>query len=70
MMSARGGLPISLSLFGACLTNTPQGPGMVQQIQQQCPSCGASGYNVKKQKERQVLEVNIERGMRNGEKIR
>mmetsp|Transcript_66218 Transcript_66218/g.149496 ORF Transcript_66218/g.149496 Transcript_66218/m.149496 type:complete len:227 (-) Transcript_66218:194-874(-) len=46
------------------------GPGMVQQIQQQCPSCGASGYNVKKQKERQVLEVNIERGMRNGEKIR
>jgi len=46
------------------------GPGMVQQIQQQCPACGASGFNVKKQKERKVLEVNIERGMRNGEKIR
>lgn len=46
------------------------GPGMVQQIQQQCPSCGASGYSVKKQKERQVLEVVVERGMKSGEKIR
>jgi len=46
------------------------GPGMVQQIQMQCQSCGATGYSVKKQKERQVLEVNIEKGMRNGEKIR
>lgn len=46
------------------------GPGMVQQLQQQCPTCGASGVSVQKQKERQVLEVNIERGMKNGEKIR
>lgn len=46
------------------------GPGMVQQIQQQCSSCDASGFSMKKQKERQVLEVNIERGMKNGEKIR
>lgn len=46
------------------------GPGMVQQIQQQCSSCGATGYDVKKQKERQVLEVVIEKGMKNGEKIR
>lgn len=46
------------------------GPGMVQQLQQQCPSCGATGFSVQKQKERQVLEVNIERGMKNGEKIR
>ena len=46
------------------------GPGMVQQIQMQCPQCSGSGYSVKKQKERQVLEVNIEKGMRNGEKIR
>jgi hypothetical protein len=30
------------------------GPGMVQQIQQQCPTCSASGFSVKKQKERQV----------------
>lgn len=46
------------------------GPGMVQQIQQQCSSCGASGFSVKKQKERQVLEVIIERGMKNGAQIR
>jgi len=37
------------------------GPGMVQQIQMQCPQCSGSGYSVKKQKERQVLEVNIEK---------
>jgi len=46
------------------------GPGMVQQLQQQCPTCGASGVSAQKQKERQVLEVNIERGMKHGEKIR
>lgn len=46
------------------------GPGMVQQIQQQCSACAASGYDVKREKERQVLEVVIERGMKNGEKIR
>lgn len=46
------------------------GPGMVQQIQQQCPECGGSGYKVKKEKERQVLEVNVERGMEHGDKIR
>ena len=46
------------------------GPGMVQQIQMQCPQCNGSGYSMKKQKERQVLEVNIDKGMRNGEKIR
>ena len=46
------------------------GPGMVQQIQQQCPDCGGTGYSFKKQKERQVLEVHIEPGMNHEEKIR
>jgi len=46
------------------------GPGMVQQIQQQCSACGATGFNVKKEKERQVLDVVIDRGMKNGEKIK
>ena len=46
------------------------GPGMVQQLQQQCPTCQASGFSMKKHKERQVLEVNIEKGMKNGEKIK
>lgn len=46
------------------------GPGMVQQIQQQCPTCGATGFNVQKQKERQVLEVVVDKGMQNGDKIK
>jgi len=46
------------------------GPGMVQQIQQPCDACGGTGYMCKKQKERTVLEVNIEKGMYNGDKIR
>lgn len=46
------------------------GPGMVQQIQMQCNTCAGSGFLFKKQKERQVLEVNIEKGMRNKDKIR
>jgi len=46
------------------------GPGMVQQVQQQCSTCAATGYSCKKQKERQVLEVVIERGMKDGAKIR
>ena len=46
------------------------GPGMVQQLQQQCATCGATGTSCQKKKERQVLEVNIDRGMKNGEKIR
>jgi DnaJ family protein A protein 2 len=46
------------------------GPGMVQQIQQQCPTCGATGFSVQKSKERQVLEVVINKGMKNGEKVR
>merc|ERR1711988_1077256 len=39
-------------------------------IQQQCPDCGGSGYSFKTQKERQVLEVHIEPGMKHEEKIR
>ena len=46
------------------------GPGMVQQLQQQCATCNATGTSCQKKKERQVLEVNIDRGMKNGEKIR
>jgi len=55
---------------GAIIRLRQLGPGMVQQIQQQCPDCNGSGYSVKKQKERQVLEVHIEPGMNHEEKIR
>jgi DnaJ family protein A protein 2 len=58
------------------------GPGMVQQVQVACPSCkGAckiineklkckSCKGKKVYKDRKVLEVNVEKGMRNGQKIR
>lgn len=46
------------------------GPGMVQQIQSQCSECAGSGYKVKKIKERTVLEVHVEPGACNDDKIR
>lgn len=58
------------------------GPGMVQQIQSQCNACKATGKIIdekdkcksckgkKTYKDRKVLEVVIEKGMKNGQKIR
>lgn len=58
------------------------GPGMVQQIQSSCPTCKGSCKIIderdkcrsckgkKTYKDRKVLEVNIEKGMKNGQKIR
>jgi len=46
------------------------GPGMLQQVQTHCDACGGSGYNVSMTKERKVLEVAINKGMRNGRKIK
>jgi DnaJ family protein A protein 2 len=42
--------------------------GMVQQVQRKCPNC-TEGYVCKRKKERKVLEVHVEKGMKNGEKI-
>jgi len=55
---------------GAIVRLRQLGPGMVQQIQQQCPDCSGSGYSFKKKKDREVLEVHIEPGMNHEEKIR
>jgi len=58
------------------------GPGMVQQIQSACQRCKGSGKimnekdkcktcNGKKvNKDRKILEVNVEKGMKNGQKIK
>lgn len=58
------------------------GPGMVQQIQSACPTCKGSCKMIdekdkcktckgnKVMKDRKVLEVNIEKGMKNGQKIK
>jgi DnaJ family protein A protein 2 len=43
--------------------------GMVQQLQRKCVDCGGEGYRAKRKKERKVLEVLIEKGMRHSQKI-
>ncbi len=44
--------------------------GMVQQVQRKCPSPKCNeGYICEKKKERKVLEVHIEKGMKNGQKV-
>ncbi|KAH9153850.1 hypothetical protein AeRB84_003983 [Aphanomyces euteiches] len=57
------------------------GPGMVQQVQSVCPDCRGQGKTIRESdkckvckgnkvtKERKVLEVHIEKGMRNGQRI-
>lgn len=45
------------------------GPGMIQQIQKQCSACNGQGNLAKIKKERKVLEVYIEKGMKDGHKI-
>ena len=45
------------------------GPGMVQQLQARCPDC-SGGYKVTMKKERQVLEVNVDKGATHNTKLR
>ena len=45
------------------------GLGMIQQKQRHCPACNGDGCHVNRQKERKIIEVSIEKGMRHGEKI-
>jgi DnaJ family protein A protein 2 len=67
---------------GVKVTLRQIGPGMVQQMQSTCPACKGEGKAIadkdrcsackgqKVMKDRKVLEVNIEKGMRNGHKIK
>lgn len=43
--------------------------GMVQQLQRRCDKCDGEGYKVKRKKDREILEVLIEKGMRHNQKI-
>lgn len=54
---------------GAVLQLRQIGIGMVQQIQRTCPDCSGEGYTCRKRKERQVLEVLIEKGMKHNQKV-
>jgi len=46
------------------------GPGMIQQFQTKCPDCNGKGHTVRMKKERKILEVTIEKGMKHGSKIK
>ena len=43
--------------------------GMVQQVQRRCGECAGEGYNYKRKREREVLEVLVEKGMKHQQKI-
>lgn len=43
--------------------------GMVQQLQRRCTECGGQGYCAQRKKERKILEVHVEKGMKNNQKI-
>jgi DnaJ homolog subfamily A member 2 len=45
------------------------GPGMITQVQRQCPDCGGQGNTAKTKSERKVLEVLVEKGMEHNDKI-
>eukprot|EP00536_Pseudo-nitzschia_multiseries_P005043 jgi/Psemu1/318547/estExt_fgenesh1_pm.C_910003 len=43
--------------------------GMVQQVQRRCATCGGEGFIYKKKREREILEVLVEKGMKHQQKI-
>ncbi|XP_063951808.1 dnaJ homolog subfamily A member 2-like [Lytechinus pictus] len=66
---------------GIKVTIRPLGPGMVQQMQSTCPDCRGEGERInekdrckkcngmKVNKESKILEVHVDKGMREGQKI-
>lgn len=54
---------------GAVMEIRQIGPGMVTQMQRACNECEGQGKIAKTKSERKVLEVHIDKGMRNNERI-
>lgn len=54
---------------GVVMIHRQIGPGMIQQMQKHCDTCGGEGHIAKTKKEREVLEVHVERGMHDGSKV-
>jgi len=54
---------------GAVMQVRQIGPGMIQQMQSACEECSGQGYMAKTKKEREVLEVHVEKGVKDGHKI-
>lgn len=45
------------------------GPGMITQMQRPCGECNGQGYKAKTKNERKVIEVHVEKGASNNQKI-
>jgi len=45
------------------------GPGMITQMQRPCGDCNGQGYKAKTKNERKVIEVHVEKGAANNQKI-
>jgi len=54
---------------GAVMQIRQIGPGMIQQMQSPCDECSGQGFMAKTKKEREVLEVHVEKGVKDGHKI-
>ena len=83
MATASGFVPSRRVVYGSSrqVELRQFGPGMVQQVQRHCDSCGGSGQSIKDKDrcktcngkkvmpERKVLEVHIDKGMEDGQRI-
>lgn len=54
---------------GAVLQMRRLDNGLVQQAKRHCPSCQGTGSHAMRQKERKIVQVKVEKGMRDGDKI-
>jgi DnaJ family protein A protein 2 len=45
------------------------GPGMITQMQRPCSNCGGQGHSAEMKNERKVVEVHVEKGAQNNQKI-
>ena len=46
------------------------GPGMITQMQRPCDACQGQGYQAETKNERKVVEVHVEKGAHNNQKVR
>jgi DnaJ homolog subfamily A member 2 len=54
---------------GAVMEVRQIGPGMITQMQRTCSACDGQGYIARTKTERKVLEVHVEKGMKNNTKV-
>lgn len=54
---------------GAVMEMRQIGPGMITQMQRPCDACSGQGYIAQTKNERKVVEVHVEKGMHNNQKV-